>query len=55
MAGREVIGDGGEVPAPMSDLAGVVGEVLSSLLREDSELVGVGFRADGDGDMAVSS
>ena len=42
-------------PAPMSDLAGVVGEVLSSLLHEDSELVGVGFRVDGDGDVAVSS
>ena len=48
MAGREVIGDGREVPTPMSDLAGVAGEVLSSLLCEDSELVGVGFRADGD-------
>ena len=50
-----MIGDGGELPAPMSDLAGVVGEVLSSLLHKDSELVGVGFRADGDGDVAVSS
>ena len=49
MAGGEVIGDGGEVPAPMSDLAGVVGEVLSSLLLEDSELVGVG----GSGQMAT--
>ena len=38
MAGREVIGDGGEVPTPMSDLAEVVGEVLSFLLHEDSEL-----------------
>ena len=55
MAGGEVIGDGREVPTPMSNLAGVAGEVLSSLLREDSELVGVGFRVDGDGDMAVSS
>ena len=55
MSGGEVIGDGGEVPTPMSDLAGVAGEVLSSLLREDSELVRVGFRADGNGDMAVSS
>ena len=41
MAGREVIGDGGEVPTPVSDLAEVAGEVLSSQLREDSELVGV--------------
>ena len=55
MAGGEVLGDGREVPTPMSDLAGVAGEVLSSLLREDSELVGVGFRVDGDGDMSVSS
>ena len=55
VAGGEVIGDGREVPTPMSDLAGVAGEVLSSLLRENSELVGVGFRADGDGDMAVLS
>ena len=53
--GGEGIGDGGEVPTSMSDLAGVVGKVLSSLLCEDSELVGVGFRADGDSDMAVSS
>ena len=44
-----MIGDGGEVPTPMSELAGVAGEVSSSLQREDSELVGVGFRADGDG------
>ena len=50
-----MIGDGGEVPTPMSDLAGVAGKVLSSLLHEDSKLVGVGFMADGDGDMAVSS
>ena len=50
-----MIGDGGELPAPMSDLAGVVGEVLSYLLHEDSELVGVGFRANGDSDVAVSS
>ena len=55
MSGREVIGDGREVPTPMSDLAGVAGEVLSSLLCEGSGLVGVGFRADGNGDMAVSS
>ena len=55
MAGREVIGDGGEVPTPMSDLAGVAGEVSSSLLHGDSELVGVGFMEDGSGDMAVSS
>ena len=49
VAGGEVIGDGREVPAPMSDLARVVGEVLSSLLHEDSELVGVG----GSGRMAT--
>ena len=55
MGGGKVIGNGGELLAPMSDLAGVVGEVLSSLLHEDSELVGVGFRADGDGDVALSS
>ena len=55
MAGGEVIGDGGEVPTPMSDLAGIAGGVSSSVLREDSELVRVGFRADDDGDMAVSS
>ena len=55
VAGREVIGDGGEVPTPMSDLAGVAGEVLSSLLHGDLELVGVGFMEDGGGDMAVSS
>ena len=28
MSGGEVIGDGGEVPTPMSGLAGVVGEVI---------------------------
>ena len=28
-----MIGDGGEVPTPMSDLAGVVGEALSSLVQ----------------------
>ena len=55
MSGGEVIDDGREVLTPMSDLAGVVGEVLSSLLREDSELDGVGFRAEGNGNTAVSS
>ena len=50
-----MIGDGGGVPTPMSDLAGVAGEVRSSLLCDDPGGVGVWFGVDDDGDVAVSS
>ena len=50
-----MIGGGGGVPIPMSVLAGVAGEVISSLLCEDSGGVVGGFRADRLGDVAVSS
>ena len=52
MTGGKVIGDGGGVPPPMSDLAGVDG---ASLLCDDPGRFWVWFRADFNGDVAMSS
>ena len=53
VTGGRVINDGGGVPTPVSDLAGVAGEVWSFLLCGDSGEVVMGSR--GNGEVAVLS
>ena len=47
-------GDGGGVLTPVSSLVGVSWDILSSLLCEDSEGLGVGFRVDDLGGVVLS-